>query len=103
MTDKSLEGLIGTDLSLIFSIFPYDLNNLINRFAGSILGSYDSEYGGFGTGQKFPQGRALDFSLELYELTGDVQWLKIVETTLNNQYTNINELKNERTKIYSIK
>ena len=32
------------------------LNNLINRFAGSILGSYDREHGGFGTGRKFPQG-----------------------------------------------
>lgn len=70
-----------------------DLNNLINRFAGSILGSYDRENGGFGTGQKFPQGRSLDFSLELYELTGNNQFLELVENTLRNQYTEIDDLK----------
>ena len=68
------------------------LNNLINRFAGSILGSYDRENGGFGTGQKFPQGRSLYFSLELYELTGNNQFLELVENTLKNQYTEIDEL-----------
>jgi len=69
-----------------------DINNLINVFAGSILGSYDKKHGGFGSGQKFPQGRTLDFSLELYELTGNNQFLEIVENTLKNQYTNIDEL-----------
>jgi len=69
-----------------------DLSNIVNQFAGSILGSYDREHGGFGTGQKFPQGRSLDFSLELYELTQDVQWLNLVENTLKNQYTEIDEL-----------
>ena len=68
------------------------LNNLINNLAGSILGSYDNEHGGFGTGRKFPQGRTLDFSLELYELTGNNQFLKIVENTLKNQYTKVDEL-----------
>jgi uncharacterized protein len=71
-----------------------DLNNLINNYAGSILGSYDSGHGGFGTGQKFPQGRTLDFSLELYELTDDDRWLEIVENTLKNQYTEIDDLEN---------
>jgi len=69
-----------------------DLNNLINGFAGSILGSYDRENGGFGSGQKFPQGRTLDFSLELYELTSDNRWLELVENTLKNQYTSIEEI-----------
>ena len=69
-----------------------EFTNLVNRFAGSILGSYDPQNGGFGTGQKFPQGRTLDFSLELYELTNDDRFLEIVENTLKNQYTDINEL-----------
>jgi len=68
------------------------LNNLINGFAGSILGSYDAVNGGFGSGQKFPQGRSLDFSLEFYEITKDNRWLEIVENTLKNQYTKIDEL-----------
>jgi len=69
-----------------------DLNNLINGFAGSILGSYDRENGGFGSGQKFPQGRTLDFSLELYELTDNNQFLELVQNTLKNQYTSIEEI-----------
>jgi len=69
-----------------------ELSNLINRFAGSILGSYDSTNGGFGTGQKFPQGRSLDFSLELYELTDNNQFLDLVENTLKNQFTFVDEI-----------
>jgi len=68
------------------------LNTLINGFADSILGSYDKEHGGFGSGRKFPQGRALDFSLDLYELTGNEQFLNLVKKTLKNQYTKIDEI-----------
>jgi len=53
---------------------------------------YDSVNGGFGIGQKFPQGRTLDFSLELYEYTGDNRWLELVQNTLKNQYTKIDNL-----------
>ena len=34
----------------------------------------------------------MDFSLELYELTNDERFLEVVENTLRNQYTDINEL-----------
>jgi len=68
------------------------LTSLVNNYAGHILASYDSEFGGFGTGQKFPQGRALDFSLELYELTGEQRWLDLVKNTLQNQYTELDEI-----------
>lgn len=68
------------------------LNSLVAQYAQSIFYSYDSEHGGFGRGQKFPQGRALDYSLDLYELTGDKQWLELVQNTLQNQYTEIDEL-----------
>lgn len=69
-----------------------DLITLIDEYAGTIFGSYDSEHGGFGNGQKFPQGRSLDFSLELYEMTMEDRWLEIVENTLENQYTKIDEI-----------
>ncbi len=69
------------------------LQNLIDGFSSYILQTYDPVYGGFGTGQKFPQGRTLNFALDRYESTGDEQWLSIVKNTLKNQYTNIDEIK----------
>lgn len=69
-----------------------DLNGLVNGYASYTMRVYDKEYGGFGGGQKFPQGRTLDFALELYELTNDPQWLNLVKNTLNNQYTSVDEL-----------
>jgi len=72
-----------------------ELNNLVNSYFSDILRLYDPVYGGFGSGQKFPQGRTLDFSLELYESTLDSKWLVIVQNTLKNQYTNIDELETD--------
>jgi len=69
-----------------------ELKRLTESYSLYNLQLYDSEYGGFGTGQKFPQGRALDFSLELYEPTGDKRWLNLVQNTLKNQYTEIDKL-----------
>jgi len=68
------------------------LNNLVKGYTSYVLRAYDSEYGGFGTGQKFPQGRTLDFSLDFYESTGNEQFLTLVQNTLKNQYTKIEEI-----------
>ena len=68
------------------------LNNIVNGYSSYTLQVYDSTYGGFGTGQKFPQGRALDFALETYEKTGNQEFLKLVQNTLQNQYTKIEEI-----------
>jgi len=72
------------------------LAGLIDSYSSIIIQSYDSKYGGFGFSsentQKFPQAKTLDFSLELYELTNDNQWLELVQNTLQNQYTKIDEL-----------
>ena len=38
------------------------------------------------------QGRSLGFALELYEQTGNSDWLGMVENTLRNQYTKESEL-----------
>ena len=68
------------------------LNNFVNKYASYILQAYDSKDGGFGTGQKFPQGRTLDFSLDVYESTANKQFLTIVQNTLKNQYTEIENI-----------
>jgi len=69
-----------------------DLLNLIGGYSRYTLQAYDSEHGGFGSGQKFPQGRALDHALELYENSGDSRWLDLVENTLANQYTSVEDM-----------
>jgi len=68
------------------------LRNVLNNYLSTVLRVYDPEYGGFGFGQKFPQGRTLDFALEIYEKSGDKKWLDLVKNTLENQYTKIEEL-----------
>ena len=70
------------------------LKRFVENYFSYILSAYDSEYGGFGFGQKFPQGRTLDLALEMYEKTGDSKWLDLVQNTLKNQYTKIDELEN---------
>lgn len=44
---------------------------------------YDPVFGGFGTGQKFPQPQNLLFLLHYYQLTKEEQALQMVEHTLN--------------------
>jgi cytochrome c-type biogenesis protein len=68
------------------------LRNFINNYFNYIYSVYDSEYGGFGFGQKFPQGRTLDIALEMYEKSGDSKWLDLVLNTFDNQYTKVDEL-----------
>lgn len=68
------------------------LRQYIQSFNNIILRAFDPINGGFGNGQKFPQGRTLDYALDLYEDTNNQQWLNIVETTLSNQYTKLSEI-----------
>ena len=70
------------------------LRQYIQSFNNIILRAFDPINGGFGNGQKFPQGRTLDYALDLYEDTNNQQWLNIVETTLANQLTQIDQLEN---------
>jgi uncharacterized protein YyaL (SSP411 family) len=43
----------------------------------------DKEYGGFGSGDKYPQPRLLAYLLELHQATGDRRYLVAVEKTLD--------------------
>lgn len=103
---KGAVDFVSSNDEIIFFSYDYEkkkpvipkqneLLSIVNWYPSSITYSYDSTFGGFGTGQKFPQGRSLDFSLEIYELSDDEKYLNIVENTLNNQYTDINELKDD--------
>lgn len=69
-----------------------DLQSMIDGYQQTILGSFDSEYGGFGQGQKFPQGRTMDYALDLYEKTKDKKWLDLISKTFDSQYTNSSEV-----------
>jgi len=68
------------------------LTAAINSFGTLILQAHDPINGGFGSGQKFPQGRTLDYALEQYEETNNAQWLNLVEVTLDGQYTELSEI-----------
>ncbi len=62
--------------------------------------NYDEEYGGFlpvrvpgrSSEQKFPAGFIQKVLLEEYDETGNKEYLNIVQTTFNNQYTEFSEL-----------
>ena len=65
---------------------------LPDAYANYNLKLYDTIYGGFGTGQKFPEARTLDFFLDMYQETGNTTYLGLVQNTLKNQYTDIQNL-----------
>lgn len=67
-------------------------SQIINSFVINFAQIYDREHGGFGTGQKFPQGLTLDFALDMHEVSNNTGLLLIVQHTLENQYTNITQL-----------
>lgn len=68
------------------------LADLPDAYANYNLKLYDTIYGGFGTGQKFPEARTLDFFLDMYQETGNMTYLGLVQNTLKNQYTDIQNL-----------
>jgi len=70
----------------------FQLQQIKQNYAQGLLQLADQTNGGFGSGQKFPQGRALDYALDFFEETNDPRYLNLVKTTLENQYTNIDEL-----------
>ncbi len=68
------------------------LEALPEAYANYNLNLYDPIYGGFGMGQKFPEARTLDFFLDLYQDTQNKTYLSLVQNTLRNEYTNIENL-----------
>ncbi|MCH8328865.1 MAG: DUF255 domain-containing protein [Nanoarchaeota archaeon] len=71
-----------------------------NNFLGYISNIFDTKFGGFGLGdapewregQKFPRVFTLKYLLEKYDETNNENYLDMVKTTFENQYTDISEL-----------
>lgn len=55
---------------------------LVERIRGQIDDAYDAQYGGFGTGAKFPMTDVLEFLLREYRTSGDEQALEMVSHTM---------------------
>ncbi len=71
------------------------LKEMEDEFLNHIQSIFDREYGGFsqgGRGQKFPAGLVHKYLLEKYEETGNTEYLDIVKTTFDNQYTALADL-----------
>ncbi len=74
------------------------LDEIENAFLEQAESVYDSTYGGFiqgGSGQKFPTGLTYTYLLEKYEETGRAEYLQMVQTSFDNQYTDISGLKDK--------
>lgn len=64
------------------------LNHFVDQYISSIQAQFDSEHGGFGTGKKIPQGRAMMAVLDRLDYGINEQHLwPIIEKTLEGQYT----------------
>jgi cytochrome c-type biogenesis protein len=71
------------------------LEEMGDIFLDHIQSSFDMEHGGFiqgGSGQKFPTGLVNKYLLEKYEETGNADYLDMVKTTFDNQYTRMDDL-----------
>jgi len=55
---------------------------LVHKVARTLMGAYDSRFGGFGHAPKFPHGVELSFLLRQYKATGDLSLRAAVEKTL---------------------
>lgn len=71
------------------------LSLLEGRYLSLTRSVFDATYGGFGTGQKFPQYLTLDFLLDRYEESGDPSLLEIIRTTFDGEYTELREIKTD--------
>jgi len=77
-----------------------NLQQIYDRTPNTIHGSHDPTYGGFGYGQKFPQPRSLLYLLERYQVEASERDLRVVNTTLENQYTSPDALGTEQYNLY---
>ena len=63
-----------------------ELQQLTDNLPFIMLQNYDSEFGGFGNGQKFPSALAWDYLLYAYERTNNKEFLNAVINTLDHMY-----------------
>jgi len=93
------EGYYNKELTLNYSKTPQivptieQLKKIKDNYLFYSQSIFDSEFGGFGLRQKFPQPLTLDAFLAEFEQNGNQDLLKKVELTFENQNTLIEELK----------
>ena len=63
-----------------------ELQQLTDNLPFILLQNYDTQYGGFGAGQKFPSATAWDYMLYAYEKTSNKEFLDAATNTLNHMY-----------------
>lgn len=70
--------------SMAARIVPGELpdRSVFAKAKGDLAGSFDGEYGGFGSAPKFPRSVTLDMLLRYYRRSGDREALEMVLTTL---------------------
>jgi len=82
------------------SIIPEqdNLDKAENIFLEHLISTYDVTFGGFSQGrrgQKFPNGFAYKYMLEVYEENSNVDYLNMIRNTFKNQYTEISDMKDK--------
>ncbi len=61
---------------------------MVDDVLESMLEKFDAEYGGFGTGQKFPHPESIDFALMQYHRTNDQRIHQVITLTLTRMSEN---------------
>lgn len=67
----------------IVPVEKFDAKELAETARQSMISSFDSRWGGFGTSPKFPSTFALDLLMRLYQDTNDTQLIDMVYTSLD--------------------
>ncbi len=66
-----------------------ELEKFLQDYREFLVDSYDPVHGGFGRGEKFPEGLAINYLLDLYEEGREDIFLQMAGRTLEGQYTEI--------------
>ncbi len=74
------------------SLSDQQLNRVHGEVSTQARGTFDTQYGWFGTAKKFPQGRILKYFVDQYKKTKENNRIEMVQLTLEQQYTDPSEL-----------
>lgn len=83
LKDKAKEARVNTEQAFKSAGFGNSKPGDVQKSLDMLRSSYDTQYGGFGSSQKFPHTSALELLLYSYESTGNQNDLKMVVETLD--------------------
>lgn len=84
LREKAKQARVQTEQSFKGAAGGASKANDVDKVLDMLRSSYDPQYGGFGTDQKFPHAPALQLLLFSFETTGNESDLKMVEQTLDS-------------------